>query len=253
MEAVSLAPSATATIHALDATDRLVGRTDHCPGNGASVGGWLSPDLERVATLDPDVVLTADPLQAELRDTLRERGFDVAHVEPQTLDGVYDAVETVGEAVGLPERGAALAAFMRDRVEAVRAATPDSGPVVYCEEWPDPPMAAGNWVPDGVCAAGGEYPFLDAGERSREVTGETVERVDPEHAVLHYCGEGGGSDPERFAGRWDVDAEIHVLHDDLLNQPSPTLVEGIEALAERVHGVETPERGVEEAFRERVS
>lgn len=253
MEVVSLAPSATATLRALGAGDRLLAGTDHCPGDRESAGGWLSPDVERVVELDPDAVLTADPLQSELHDTLRERGLDVVHVEPRTLSGVYDAVETVGGAVGLSERAAALAEFMRERVGNVRAATPDTGPVVYCEEWPDPPMVAGNWVPDAVRAAGGEYPFLDAGERSREVSESVVAEADPAHAVLHYCGRGGESDPERFRGRWDVTPEVHPLHDDLLNQPSPKLVEGVEALAEAIHGVEAPEEGVDEAFRARTS
>jgi len=246
MDAVSLAPSATATLRALGAGDRLVATTDHCPGSAESVGGWLSPDLEQVAALDPDTVLTADPLQSELRDRLRARGFEVVHTEPRTLGDVYDAVETLAGAVGEPERGVRLATHMRERVDAVRDAVPDERPVVYCEEWPDPPMAAGNWVPDAVRAAGGSYPFLDPGERSREVSGEAVVDAAPEHAVLHYCGEGDDSEPEQFRERWEIDPETHVFHDDLLNQPSPKLVEGIEALAAAIHGIETPERSVRE-------
>ncbi|NIB98700.1 cobalamin-binding protein [Halobacterium sp. R2-5] len=237
MRAVSLAPSATATVAALGGSDRLVGVTTHCEDADAPVvGGWLNPDFERVAALDPDVILTSDALQREVRDDLRERGFDVHHVEPTTLDDVLASFAEIGDAVGRPDAGADLEAESRERVRRIREVAPEDGPVVYCEEWSDPPMAAGNWVPDVVEAAGGRYPFVDAGERSREVDASAVEAADPDHAVVHVCGKGDGVDPD-FAGRgWEFDADVHVLDDSLLNQPSPRLLDGLERLAARIHG-----------------
>jgi iron complex transport system substrate-binding protein len=245
---VSLAPSATATLSAMDAGDAVVGVTTHCTLDRPVVGGWLNPDYDRLADLDPDVVCTADALQADVRDDLRERGYDVCHVEPATLDEVLDSFATLGRAVGRPEAGHRLAAEARDRIAAVRSRTAarnsdrdgadgDPRPLVYCEEWGDPPMAAGNWVPEAVEAAGGRYPFCDPGGRSREVSRERVEAADPDHVVVHHCGHGDRVGPDVLEERgWDVDATVHVLDDDLLNQPSPALVDGIEALAGRFDG-----------------
>jgi len=237
MRVVSLAPSATNVVAALDAADRLVGATTHCDAADApAVGGWLNPDYGAVADLDPDVVLTSDGLQAEVRDDLRDRGFDVHHAEPATLEDVLESFAAIGAAVGLPERGEALEAECRQRVDAVRAAAPGDDadrPVVYCEEWTDPPMAAGNWVPDAVEAAGGRYPFVDAGERSREVDAEAVRDADPAHAVVHICGTGEQTDADPTA-RWGLDADVHVVDDSLLNQPSPRLVDGVAVLARRL-------------------
>ncbi|TKX53086.1 cobalamin-binding protein [Halorubrum sp. SP3] len=204
---VSLAPSATATVAALGAADRLVGVTAHCElsddpdagsahgeGSPTVVGGWLNPDLDRVVDLDPDVVLTSDALQADLADDCRDR-----------LDRIADAVA--------------------DRPR----------PTAYCEEWSDPPMAAGNWVPDAVRAAGGRYPFVDPGERSREVDPAAVARADPDHVVVHVCGHGDRVDPATVAERDWVDAPVHVVDDSLLNQPSPALIDGVERLAHLLH------------------
>ncbi|MDS0298110.1 cobalamin-binding protein [Halogeometricum sp. S1BR25-6] len=238
---VSLAPSATATLDAMGAADRLVGVTAHCDVDvdAPVVGGWLNPDYDRLAESDPDLVCTSDALQSDVRAELRDRGYEVCHVEPARLADVLESFETLGAAVGRPDAGEALAADCRERLAAVEARTPnepDSAPVVYCEEWSDPPMAAGNWVPDAVAAAGGRCPFVDAGDRSREVDREAVERADPDHVVLHLCGRGDRVSPESFRDRrWDVDAAVHVLDDSLLNQPSPRLVEGIEALADLLH------------------
>ena len=260
---VSLAPSATATLAAMGAADRLVGVTHHCdpgteagnahatPSSPEAVGGWLNPDLDRVAALDPDLVCTSDGLQAELADDCRDRGFDVYHREPATLDDAVDGFAALGEAVGLPKAGRKLATRSRDRLDRVAAVVADarekngetgdaSGddprPVVYCEEWSDPPMAAGNWVPDAVRAAGGRYPFVDAGERSREVAQEAVETANPDHVVLHVCGHGDRVDPDTVRDRdWEIDAPVHVIDDALLNQPSPRLIDGVERLAELLY------------------
>ena len=245
---VSLAPSATATVAALGAADLLVGVTHHCdpPADAGDahgtdgpeqIGGWLNPDLDRVDALGPDVVLTSDGLQADLAADCRDRGFDVAHREPATVDDAVAGFAARGADVGRPEAGERLAADARDRLDRVAGAVADRPrPTVYCEEWSDPPMAAGNWVPGAVRAAGGRYPFVDPGERSREVDLNAVAAADPDHVVVHVCGHGDRIDPETVASRdWAVDAPVHVINDSLLNQPSPALLDGIERLAALFH------------------
>ncbi|GAA0292950.1 helical backbone metal receptor [Halarchaeum salinum] len=244
MRVCSLAPAATATVVALGAQADLVGVTHNATVDvdAPAVGGWLNPDYDHLADVDPDVVLTGDALQRDVRDELVDRGYEVRHREPARLDDVLSGFAARGDDVGRPAAGEALEAGCRKRVEAVREAVADADrPVVYCEEWDEPPMAAGNWVPDAVRAAGGRHPFVEPGKRSREVDRGTVERADPDHVVAHYCGRGGRGErakPDFDARGWDIDATVHVLDDSLLNQPSPALIEGIEALARRLH----PER-----------
>jgi len=237
----SLAPAATATVVALGAGADLVGVTHNATVDVdvPPVGGWLNPDYDRLAECDPDVVLTGDALQRDVRDALRERGYDVRHREPTRLNDVLAGFAARGEDVDRAAAGERLEADCRERVAAVRAAVDGTArPVVYCEEWDEPPMAAGNWVPDAVRAAGGDHPFVDPGARSREVDRETVEAAEPDHVVAHYCGRGGRGGrarPDFDARGWCLDADVHVLDDALLNQPSPALVDGIEALARRLH------------------
>ncbi|MEF8800917.1 MAG: cobalamin-binding protein [Halolamina sp.] len=247
MRLVSLAPSATATLAAMDAGAALLGATVHCDLDAVDtteeperVGGWLNPDYDRVAALDPDLVLTSDALQREHRDELRSRGLSGFHREPGTLEEVIEGFATLGEAVGAPDAGEALAADARERLEQVEAAVADEPvPTVYCEEWSDPPMVAGNWVPEAVGAAGGAYPFCEPGQRSREVSAEEVDAADPDHVVLHLCGHGETVDPNAFRARgWAPAAAVHVVDDATLNQPSPRLLDGIERLATLFHGAD---------------
>lgn len=247
---VSLAPSATSIVRALDAGDRLVGVTAHCDApDVARLGGWLNPDLDRLAELDPDLVLTNDRLQSDLRDALRDRGFAVDHTEPTTLDDVLRSFRTIGEAVGRPARGRDLEDRARERVNQIRAATPDGEdrPVVYCEEWGEPPMAAGNWVPDAVRVAGGRYPFVDPGERSREIDRRVVEAADPAYAIVHHCGAGDPSTGSLTGRDWNLDADVFAIDDSLLNQPSPRLLDGIDRLASIVSGVDVRDASTDAA------
>lgn len=240
---VSLAPSATATLRALDAGDRLVGATYHCEADCPAVGGWLNPDYDAVADRDPDLVVTTDDLQADIAEELRSRGHEVFHAAPSTLDGVVDSFADLGAAVGRRAEGRALARRARSRLDRVERLTPDAAderPVVYCEEWSEPPMAAGNWVPEAVEAAGGRYPFVAPGERSREVSLTEVEAARPDHVVLHVCGHGECADPDAVRRRdWTLPAieqgNVSVVDDSVLNQPSPRLVEGVETLAALLH------------------
>jgi iron complex transport system substrate-binding protein len=152
---------------------------------------------------------------------------------------VIESFADLGRAVGRPDAGERLVCRARERLARIADRTPDAQPTVYCEEWSDPPMAAGNWVPDAVAAAGGHCPFVDAGERSRRVSGAEVAAADPDHVVLHLCGRGTRVDPAVVHDRdWDIDAPIHVVDDALLNQPSPNLIEGIERLATCLHDAE---------------
>ncbi|RME17817.1 MAG: DUF1289 domain-containing protein [Bdellovibrio sp.] len=60
---VSLVPSLTQTLHDLNKEDLLVGHTKFCPrkekSSVALIGGTKNPDLEKIVSLKPDLVLAA--------------------------------------------------------------------------------------------------------------------------------------------------------------------------------------------------
>ena len=239
---VSLAPSATATLVALGVDDRVVGTTTHCELDRPTIGGWLNPDYDRLDELAADLVCTSDGLQREIHEELVDRGYDTYHHEPSRLSEVLDGFEKLAAAAGVVDAGSELRQSAETRLAAVdervetQLAKGASRPTVYCEEWSDPPMAAGNWVPDAVAAAGGRYPFVDPGDRSQEIDRAAIEAADPDHAVLHICGTGSQVSVDRIHDReWAVEPAVHVFDDSLLNQPSPHLISGIEQLSRRLY------------------
>lgn len=240
---VALAPSVAVTIRAMGATDRLVAEVGNESGPTPTVGEWLTPDLEKVIDLEPDLVITTDDLQEPIAEQLRDRDLPVRHFAPRRLEDVVHTVREIGAAIGASEAGANCADRMQNRIATFEnRELAEPVPTVYCEEWPDPPMVAGNWVPELVEIAGGRYPFRMPGERSGEIDRETVESAAPSVVVLHYCGQGTDVDPARFSNRqWNIPAvqndQIVVVSDGMLNQPSPKLMTGLARLRTVIEGV----------------
>lgn len=242
---VSLAPSNTEILYELGVADRVVATTaicDHPPTarEKPSIGGWTNPDVDAVAEHDPDLVLAADALQDGAVAACEEAGLNVLQVTPTRLHEVFNAIKRIGEAVDAEDAARELVEEMNGTLR--ETAVPDTGPRVYTEEWHDPPMAGGNWVPRMVRLAGGE-PFLDEGERSREVDAEEIRAFDPEHIVLHPCGYDDAADTDAVMERegWNEVAavetgRVHVVDDTLLNRPGPRIVDGVAALRDIIGG-----------------
>lgn len=107
---VSLLPSLTESVCALDQCERLVG-VDRYSNYPASVrrlpvvGGGLDPNIESIVALKPDVVLLATSSRAGLR--LESLGIKVVALEPKSHADVRRVLQTLGLMLGIPgETGA---------------------------------------------------------------------------------------------------------------------------------------------------
>jgi len=123
---VSLAPNMTETVYALGAQDRLVGVTTYCdypPAAAAKekVGGPLSPSLEQIVALRPDVVLAAKTAnRRETLEALERLGIAVYGTNPKSVEEVLDSTRRVADAIGAREQGEALVAQLRARLAALK-------------------------------------------------------------------------------------------------------------------------------------
>lgn len=102
---ISLVPSATQTMRALEVDSVLVGRTEfdgqawlaHLP----SVGGGLEPNLEQIVALSPDLVIRFQGEQdSRTPARLDELGIMHIAVRPNRLQDVYAGVLLVGQVTG---------------------------------------------------------------------------------------------------------------------------------------------------------
>ena len=117
---VSLAPSLTEMMSELGATDLLVGRLDAGELSPAlagipSVGRYGQLDMERLLSLQPDLILLwPGSVGAAQRDQLRRLNLPTYVAEPSSLDQLADQIEALALVLDRPERGKALAAMQAE-------------------------------------------------------------------------------------------------------------------------------------------
>lgn len=196
-------------------------------------------DIAEIKMYQPDLVLTATVVQEKLAHMLKAAELPVVHQDPRTLDAVYDSIKALGIIVEKEKEATELVAKMKKEFDAVKQKAKLMGrkPKVYVEEWHQPPMASGNWVPEVVAAAGGIAFPIKPGELSREVTLAEVQAFDPDLIVISWCGAGRLSDKNMVLNRegWDSlravqHNHVRVIDDSFLNRPGPRLTEGAQQL-----------------------
>ena len=257
MRIVSLAPSNTEIVCALDACDRLVGVTDFddYPPEVSDVTDVVieaQVDVELVVDAEPDLVLAAgnELTPSTVIEQLEELGLTVLVLYPESLDEVYADIELVGAALAATEEAGALVADMEERVEAVETAVADADrPVTLYEVF----------FSEGTTYTAGEGSFLASlvdiagavpvtGDAQGVIDAEALVEADPELILL-----GGASydpslaDPEvaleTVAARpgWGEMAAVEsgdvvpYLEDIVTTRPGPRIVDGLEALARAIH------------------
>jgi ABC-type Fe3+-hydroxamate transport system substrate-binding protein len=137
---VSLVPSLTELLFALDLGDQVVGRTAYCvrPEDRVrrvtSVGGTKTVHLERIQRLEPThVIVNVDETPRALAETLAEQGYRVIVTHPITVDDNLALYRLLGGIFGCPARAERLCeAFTaaRTRLRACIAGRPPL-PVLY--------------------------------------------------------------------------------------------------------------------------
>jgi len=248
---VSLAPSNTEILFALGLGDRVVGVTEYCnyppeTEGKEKIGGFNTPDLERIVALAPDLVLASGIHEKEVIPGLEEMGLTAFALEPEGLADIVESVRVVGAITGRETAAAEIAAQMESRLEAITDETKDveRTPRVFYVTWHDPlwSVGSGNMIHELIEKAGGENIFQD-------VTGHTVvdlEAVllrDPE--VIIACSGHGEAGDRPFGwvkqeARLGVtaarrDNRVYEVDGDLVSRPGPRAVDALEWFAYFIH------------------
>ncbi len=248
MKIVSLAPSATEILYALDAGDAIVANTRFCDyppqaKDKPKVGGWLDVDEKAVLNHNADLIVTSSFLQNEIAQRFKDKGKILFHSDPKTLMDIFDGILSLARVLGRTVKGREVVDKMKKDILNIASLTKKvhDRPKVYIEEWHKPPTVSGNWVPELVQIAGGQS-LISKGVVSRQVTINEIVGWNPDIIILSWCGFGLTASPEevRMRDGWQhINAvknnKVFVLDDSLLNRPGPRLAEGVQFMARMVH------------------
>jgi iron complex transport system substrate-binding protein len=226
---VSLLAAATEIVCALGLEDQLVGRSHECDypesikhlpvcSEVAFEDGLSSAEIDKkvkeilsdalsvykvkrdvIRDLQPDVVITQTQCEVcavSLKDVedalcnLLDKDAQIVSLEPHDLNGIFESIKTVAQALNAPEKGEALLELLQERVDLIRHKLKfvDNRPTVACIEWMEPLMISGNWVPEMVEIAGGKNTLGVPGKHSPFIKWEDIQLHDPDIIIVMPCG-----------------------------------------------------------------
>jgi iron complex transport system substrate-binding protein len=252
---VSMAPSNTEIVYFVDAGDLMIGRTDYCNypeevSSVESIGGYSTPDKERIVILDPDVVL-ATSIHVSNGDVewLEDQGVQVVVLDPADIDGILDDILLVGELTGNSEVASQKVAELQDRIDDVTEKTStlaqDEKLSVLHVTWHDPLWTAGpdTFIGSVIEMAGGVNLFNDISGDVQVDTEQAVTRNPQAITVVSSHGDYGQesynyiiADDSPFE---ETDAYknqmVMMIDGDLASRPGPRIVDALEQIARLIH------------------
>lgn len=244
---ICLTPNIIDTVFALGAADYVIARTDFVEYPAVakqkqSVGSIMTPSLETILALHPDLVLAmphANP-QAIL-DQIQRRGIPVYLVDPHGMGGILRSITDLGDALNRGPQAAEVVARLRERISAVQ--TRVKGKPVVCVYMPiayEPNMTIGkgSFITEIIEAAGGHSITADIDQEWPEISMETVIARAPQ-ALLLFANAPFTIDVLQKRPGWSVlpavrNRRVYTV-DKRIDFPSPIAIDALEDLARQFH------------------
>lgn len=247
---VTLAPSLTEIVYFLGLGERVVGVTKFSSyppeaGRKPKVGSYVDLNAERIVSLAPDLVIsTADGNQPAVIGLLEKAGIPVFVVHPRNTREVIQTIVEIGRVCGVFDKAVALARELSARVDRIVAKTVGlDRPLVFLQVNLKPIMTvnADTFSSDLIRLAGGRS--MADGERINypRISLEEVIRQGPNVIIVSSMERGG--EFEKVKQQWlslkmipaAETGRVHLVDSDLIDRPSPRIVEGLEILARHIH------------------
>lgn len=242
---VSVAPNISELIYAIGAGERLVGRTDYCDYpeevlSVESIGTLRSPDIEKIISLEPDVVIASTHFLEESEKQLTDLGIKVVVLyEEHDVTGVYTMIETLGDIFNVKENATKVVNEMKTTIEEVTTAVKDlEAPSVYYVvgygEGGDYTAGGDTFVGQLITMAGGK-------NIAQEVSGwsyslESLMEADPDVIVLPEYYKDDFMTADNYKELSAVkNGKVYVIDTNLLDRQGNRNAEGIKELAKLFH------------------
>jgi cobalamin transport system substrate-binding protein len=253
---VSLVPALTEMLFAIGAGPQVVAVSsyDEFPPEVKSlphVGALLDPDMEKILSLRPDLVVSYGS-QTDMQAQLARAKIGVFSYRHAGLNGVFTTLKELGAAVGRTADAERLAREIRGGLDGIQARVrgrPKPRTLLVFER--DPASLRGLYVSGGVGflhdmlgIAGGVNVFADVAREAVQPSVETVLARAPE-VILEVRATGllAAADVAQAKRVWGALASlpavqhghIQILNGEHLVVPGPRVVQGTEAFARALH------------------
>jgi len=251
---IVLAPSALEIINGLGAME-LVVEVDNFSVMTAEplaegfegAGDVYGLNIERIAELDPDILITITGGPEDDYQKVRELGIEIYRViDVKGIEGVYDEIANISKIIGLEDKGKELVSELKKEVDKiynqVKDLSDEQKPRVFYEVWNDPLMSAGadTFIDDLIEKSGGVNIVAEDNLTGwPEYSVETLIEKNPDIIIAPMSLTSDPSvimDDERFSS---IDAvtsgRVYVVPDNPISRPNQNLIKALQMLSKAIH------------------
>jgi len=251
---ISLAPSNTEILFAIDAGEQVVGRdaASDYPAEALSITDigdtYAGLNSEIIVSLQPDLVLAAEITPVEYVAELEQLGLTVFWLaNPTDLDGLYTNLNIVAQLTGREVEAIALIESLQGRAATVEAALAGvtEKPTVFYEL--DATDSSAPWTAGGgtfidllITKAGGQNAGAVLDGDYAQISIEELLVQNPDVILLGDAAYGVTVESIAARAGWDQLAAVQTgqvfpFDDNLVSRPGPRLIDALEQLVRLLH------------------
>jgi len=244
---VSLAPSITEDLFALGLGDKVVGDTsyDNYPPaavNITKVGGFSTPNIEKIVSLSPDIVFASNLENNTVLSALSGYGIPTVVINPTSLTGILNDLSLIGKVTGSTGNSSALVANLTQRMTAYNTSVASHPSVLYLV-WYDPIKSAGadTFEGDIIAHAGGTNVAQLANVSGYgTLSKESIVSLNPSVIIANSAMNSSAvqqvkSDPALSTVDAVKNNKIFILDSDVISRPGPRAFDALEQITGIIH------------------
>ncbi len=250
---ISLNPASTELLFALDLGEKIVGVTTYAnyppeAVNKEKIGTVTEPNIEKIVSLEPDLIFTSSVNKIESVERLSELGCNVVGFDAKSVNGAIEMIKTAGELTGKEDKARELVTDMYIQLYEIKELVDEklkdsSRPKVFYEIWNEPLYTAGanTFINDIIEIAGGINIGVQARGQWPQFSLEKLLLENPDvyisspHSAPHQVTVESIKERDNYQNIKAVQNErIYVIDQDVISRPSPRIVEGLKLVTKAI-------------------
>lgn len=244
---ISAAPNITEIMYALNASDRLKGRTDYCDypqsvKSVPSIGSITDPSIEKIVELKPDVVIASNLISKAVVDKLQSLNIKVVALHgTEDINGAYDTIQKVDMILGDKAAADKIVSDMKAKVQMVEnkvkgAKKPKVYYVVSYGQYGDYTGGKDTYIDKMIQSAGGTNIAEDTDGWKYSL--EKIMENDPDMIICskYFNTKEGIMKENGYKNLRAVkDGNVFEIDNNLLDRQGPRMADGLVELAKAIH------------------
>lgn len=247
---VSLAPNITEILFSLGLDEEIVGVTIHCNfpekvKTKPKIGSYINVDFEKIVSLKPDLIIaTAVGNTRDMVERLEKLGFPTYVIFPKKIQDIMKSISNIGNIVNREKQANEIVQIMQKRLNKVKELTKGlPRPKVFLQigEAPMVTVGKGSFGDDLINLSGGENIAGSEKEMYPRLAMEEIIKRSPEVIIISTMNPKGNYQKIIINwSRWKTipavkNRRIHLIDSDLIDRPSPRIIDGLETMAKIIH------------------